>query len=101
MHGDHAGRQELLLWPNRTCPCAYHTCRQTTILRPYLHDPVEFIHALSVLSHAAVLGHFPAMAHGPQHPAQLYAVGPPVGHAYHITAAICCRLNGSATQARL
>ena len=65
---------------------------------PHLHDPVKFIHALRVLSHATILGLVPAMTHGPQHPAKLNAVRPPVGHANNIAAAIGRRFNGSASQ---
>lgn len=72
--------------------------RSAFAVLPHLHDPVKLIHALGVLSHATILGLLPAMAHGPQHPAQLNTVGPPVGHANDITAAVCRRFNGPASQ---
>ena len=43
---------------------------------PHLHDPIKVVHAASkLLAVLAVKG--PPVRHGPEHPAQLNAVGPP------------------------
>jgi hypothetical protein len=65
---------------------AGQACRYK-LARSHLHDPVELVGgAVGVVLPAAV-------AHGPQHPAQLDGVAPPVRHAHDVRRALRRRLH--------
>ena len=80
----------MAFWLSNT-GCICHWCEERPFFgvrlvrrpEPHLHHPVKVVHGASKLL-AVLAVERPPMRHGPEHPAQLDAVGPPECPSNHV-----------------